>query len=33
METEDAITIIAVILGPVIAAAFALWCAVGGWAA
>jgi hypothetical protein len=33
MEATDVITIIALIFGPVIAAAFTLWCALHGWAA
>jgi hypothetical protein len=33
METKDVVTIIALMLGPMIAAAFTLWCALEGWAA
>ena len=31
METRDVATIIALMLGPVIVGAFALWCALEGW--
>jgi hypothetical protein len=33
MEGKDVLTIIALMLGPVIVAVFALWCALYGWAA
>jgi hypothetical protein len=33
MEAKDVITIIALMLGPTIAATLTLWCALYGWAA